>query len=645
MAKYVILFLFAVVLAVPFCAQRARRADAGAADAPGSVSGPPLRLIVVTPHIEQIRDEFAWAFDRWHRRNFGQSVTIDYRAPGGTTEILRLLEAMFVREAQRQIADVRAGDQSRLLDPAFSLEAGFAKGSTNFDIMFGGGTFDHDRLRSRGATVSARLPSSAGQQTVALARPREPLDADALTTLRQIDTRVTWQGRSLNLRIPADALLDGTEALRPLALAKTAGGTDTVETRLDLARCERLFQIRISTAPSPAFSQEHLDSIFGQNRIGSGQLWQDNRTKDRPDDWQHWFGSALSGFGIVFNRPILAELGLPEPDGFDDLTAWGYLDRLALADPRQSGSVATLYDSILNSFGWEKGWRVLREISANARGFASASTFPPQDVSQGDAAAGVAIDFYGRGQAQAIMRPGESAATSRVGYIDPPGTVYIDADPVSILRGGPHPELARRFVEFCLTVEAQALWQFPATNADTSESAAAARPSVPAEFTFKADDRPLGPVQHRLRRMPVRRDMYAKPFLEHFADQTNPFDIASDTGTRGWRDGMIVMMGAFGIDTSDDLRAAWIALNRARGNDAFPPETLAEMERHFYALPPHTLRDGRTLEFTEANYRAIADDTRRWRDPERGTRAKIHATQFFKANYRRVVELARQFGS
>ncbi|MFN5662966.1 MAG: hypothetical protein ACK48N_12895, partial [Planctomyces sp.] len=76
----------------------------------------------------------------------------------------------------------------------------------------------------------------------------------------------------------------------------------------------------------------------------------------------------------------------------------------------------------------------------------------------------------------------------------------------------------------------------------------------------------------------------------------------------------------------------------------FPPEKLAERERLFYALPPHTLRDGRTLEFTEANYRAIADDTRRWRDPERGTRAKIQATQFFKTNYRKVVEIARQVG-
>src|SRR5690606_21922861 len=99
------------------------------------------------------------------------------------------------------------------------------------------------------------------------------------------------------------------------------------------------------------------------------------------------------------------------------------------------------------------------------------STRPPIDVSQGDAVAGLAIDFYGRGQAQEVMASGETAETSRVGYVDPEGAVYIDADPVSILRGGPNPELARAFVEFLLTDEAQALWQMRATaGADAAES-------------------------------------------------------------------------------------------------------------------------------------------------------------------------------
>ncbi len=37
---------------------------------------------------------------------------------------------------------------------------------------------------------------------------------------------------------------------------------------------------------------------------------------------------------------------------------------VALADPRQSRSISTTLDAIKSSLGWEKGWRLLREVSA-----------------------------------------------------------------------------------------------------------------------------------------------------------------------------------------------------------------------------------------------------------------------------------------
>src|SRR5690606_24431834 len=119
------------------------------------------------------------------------------------------------------------------------------------------------------------------------------------------------------------------------------------------------------------------------------------------------------------------------------------------------------FDSILGNEGWDNGWRILRALSGNTRHFTNSSTKPPIDVSQGEAAAGLAIDFYGRGQAQVIN---DSGGGDRVGYTDPAGAVYVDADPVSIINGAPSPDLAKRFVRFCLTEEAQALWQFPRVN-------------------------------------------------------------------------------------------------------------------------------------------------------------------------------------
>lgn len=583
-SRLIVVTAFLIVLAIPLVVRQV-------APAAGSLAKPPPQgsrqtLIIVTPHIEQIRDEFGAGFVAWHARRFPDEppVYIDWRVPGGTTEILRLLQAVYQSQHTRALADIRAADPKRDLSVDPPLDELFPKGSIDFDLMFGGGSYDHGRLRD------SKPPMS----------------------------------------VPA------------------------------------------------GFSDAQLEEWFGDNRIGSGQLYQDARAKSKnPEDYQHWIGAALSGFGIVYNRELIKEAGLPEPVFFEDLGDFRYYRRIALADARQSGSVATLYDSILNESanaeivkgealivergldaasdaaeidrvrvearqrGWDHGWRVLRELSANAHGFAAASTYPPMAVSQGEALAGVSIDFYGRGQAQAVLGKDEDPRTGRVGYIDPPGRVFIDADPVSILRGGANPELSRRFVEFCMSREGQALWQF----APVGTPAGASNPVIEGMERDGSSGARLGPRASALRRMPARRDMYEPAWFQYFVDQADPFKAASRAPSQGWRDGMIMMMGCFGVDTSEDLREAWVALNRARVEPGFPPETLKTMEAMFYAMPTHrvTNKDGSTsdLVFSAANYKRISDDTSRWRDPIKAPEARIAYTAFFQNQYREIVRLAR----
>jgi iron(III) transport system substrate-binding protein len=482
-----------------------------------------LTLIVVSPHVQQIRTEFGTAFDRWHRHQFGQSVQIDWRTPGGTSEIVKQLEAQYA-------AAVKSG-RFDFSDPA---NPAAPPGTIGFDLMFGGGSYDHGRLKNG---VVARTPEG--------------------------------QDRRVPIAAPA------------------------------------------------GFSREQLDAWYGPNQIGAERLYD-------PD--QFWLGTALSSFGIVYNRDVLRQLGLPEPASFEDLAAPGYIGTLALADPRQSGSITTAFDSILNNEGWDRGWRILREMTANTRYFTNSATKPPIDVSAGEAAAGLAIDFYGRGQAQSIARPGEEAGASRVGYIDPPGRVYVDADPVTILRGGPNPELARRFVEFCLSEEAQALWQFPAILT-TAES---------AENPLNERGERMGPQRYQLRRMPVRRVMYER-YLPYFVDQVNPFELASSTTVRGWRAALGPMMGAFAIDIADEQRSAWAALNRARRTPGVPPDRLGEMERLFYAWPEQPMPDGGSLAFTQENFPEIRAQ---WRDPDVLARSRVVFTAFFRENYRQIRRLA-----
>ncbi|MBX3358841.1 MAG: extracellular solute-binding protein [Phycisphaeraceae bacterium] len=528
--RVLIILAFVVVLGVPFLVRAQRTGGEAAADAGREAPA----VIIVTPHVEQIRSEFGEAFSRWHQRVHGSPARVDWRAVGGTSEILKLLEAQYIAAAKH--GQVSVADGTPAAPP----------GTVGFDLMLGGGSYEHTKLK-RGVSVEAPGP---GAVAVTLKFP---------------------------MSVPA------------------------------------------------GFSRAQFDEWFGENAVGTQTLY---------DPEQYWLGTALSGFGIVYNRDVLREIGVAEPETFADLTDPRYAGLIALADPRLSGSVTTTYESILNNGGWEKGWRTLRELSANARYFASSSTKPPMDVAAGDAAAGLSIDFYGRGQAQSVLRPGEAAGSGRVGYVDPKGAVYIDADPVSVLLGGPSPELARRFVEFCMTEEAQLLWQLPSRHDPRS-----------ANNPVGSDGERMGPLQYELRRMPSQRRVYAE-YLPHFVDQVDPFVLATDVKSRGWRDSIAPMMAAFGIESLDEQREAWRAVLTAREGAVHDPALrplLEEMEKAFFAMPTHTIvhEDGRVerLEFNEKNYKAIAEDTQKWRHPVKAAKAKIEYTGFFRESYRRVVDL------
>lgn len=507
----------AVVLGIPFALRPAqsRTTDASA-----------VRLIIVTPHIEQIRIEFAEAFDAWHRKNHGTPAVIDWRTPGGTSEIIKQLEAQYT-------AALAQGRYEISKDAGGKPEVTMAPGTVGYDLMFGGGSFDHGRLKTGVAFIN---PESKN--------------------------------------LPKD--------------------------------------FRVPMAAPAGFTQAFLDEAFGANQIGAQQLYD-------PD--QYWIGTALSSFGIVYNRDLLTELSIPEPDSFEDLTDPRYFGLIALADPRQSGSITTTFDSILNNKGWDQGWKILREIAANTRYFTNSAPKPPIDISAGEAAAGLAIDFYGRGQAQYIGKNRDGK--DRLGYVDPVGATYIDADPITLLRGAPHPDLAKRFIAFCLTEEAQALWNFAPRSSPTD----------------------LGPRQHVLRRMPVRRMMYEK-HADRLVDRgIDPFAAATQVKTQGWRSGIGLMMGAFSIDIADDQREAWRYLIAARNTPSLSNDSLVQLEQLFYAWPTTPITDGpnagKSLDFTAENFRTIRNE---WRNADTQARLRIGYTTFFRSNYRQIVAQAESLG-
>jgi ABC-type Fe3+ transport system substrate-binding protein len=250
-----------------------------------------------------------------------------------------------------------------------------------------------------------------------------------------------------------------------------------------------------------------------------------------------WFGTALSSFGIIYNRQALFQLGLPEPRTWSDLTDPRYRNWLILADPNKSSSARATFMVIVErtmadsakrreseDIGWARGLGLITLISSNARLFSDSSQAIPGAVSTGDAAAGMTIDFNARAQVDAV---GED----RLGYVEPADATALNPDPVALIRGAPHRQLAIRFIEFCLSEPGQRLW---ITRAGA----------------------PGGPKQTSLRRLPIMASVYDSP--RDFTDNVNPYKTAAGFNTSPARRKTFGILGdliqASCIDVLDDLR-------------------------------------------------------------------------------------------
>ncbi|MCE0521423.1 MAG: extracellular solute-binding protein [Methylacidiphilales bacterium] len=295
------------------------------------------------------------------------------------------------------------------------------------------------------------------------------------------------------------------------------------------------------------------------------------------DPNHEWFASALSGFGIITNEQVRRAVGLPEVHAWADLADPRLLGWISASDPRASSSALAIYEIILQSYGWEKGWAVLMEMSGNVRNFLSSSAASAVEVGMGDAAYGVAIDTYGQAQAGYY-------GSDDVSFVLPEGQTVITPDSIAILKNPPHPELARHFVEFALSREGQLLWMLP-------------------------KGAPGGATKNVINRMSVMPALYDElagrtPIL------TNPFKLHSDfvyseqLGSER-RAILSVLIAAWMIDTHDLLVPAWKALNSATAQKlpaARRQKLLAEL-----VAPP----------CTEAELLHLADTD--WKDPLKRT--------------------------
>jgi iron(III) transport system substrate-binding protein len=501
-------------------------------------------LVLITPHNEAIRYEFTRAFSEFYKARTGRTVRLDWRSVSGTNEITRYLKSEFYS----------------------SFERFWTRSGRNWSVE-AAASFDNPSV-SPSASPESDTPAQSARRAF--------LESD--------------------VGVGIDLFFGG-------------GAFDFIQQ----ARAGRLVDCGFIQANPRWFTDESIPQMV------SGEPYYDPEGR--------WIGTCLSSFGICYNIDSLERLGFKAvPASWNDLTNPLLLKQVALADPTKSGSAAKAFEMVIQqqmqetlrasgeadpaipadspalTAGWVKGLQLILKASANARYFTDSASKVPIDVSLGDAAIGMCIDFYGRFQSEAVQL---DSGLPRMKYFTPLGGSSIGVDPIGLLRGAKNKDTARLFIEYVLSLDGQKLWNFKVGT-------------------------PGGPTRYALRRLPIRKELYAAEYKTFLSDpEVVPYEAAKfftyhEPWTGPLFSAMRFIIRVMCLDAHDEQTAAWNALITA----GFPPQATA------------TFLDMSAVAYDQAE--GPIRNTLRSADRIKEVQLAKQLGDQFRAQYRKAGQLARE---
>ena len=159
-------------------------------------------------------------------------------------------------------------------------------------------------------------------------------------------------------------------------------------------------------------------------------------------------GLYAGPLGWAVNEELLKKQGKPIPRTWEDLAKPEYKGLVAVANPNTSGTAYTMLVTILQIFGEEKGWNYLARLHKNVAQYTKSGSAPGQLAGRGEVA--IAIVFLH----DAVLFAEEGFPVKPTSPAD--GTGY-EVGGLSLIKGAPHPEIAKRFIDWALSPDVQVI--------------------------------------------------------------------------------------------------------------------------------------------------------------------------------------------
>ncbi len=169
------------------------------------------------------------------------------------------------------------------------------------------------------------------------------------------------------------------------------------------------------------------------------------------DDWA-WTGFYTGAIGFITNTEFLEENNAEAPTSWDDLLDPVFENNVSLAFPYTSGTAYTTWATRIQQLGLEDAldwWEEFDQQSIHHYTKSGTGSIP--QVGLGEIAVGI-------GFSHDILAKGVNQGYPVKMTFPEEGTGY-EVGGLSMIKGAPQPELAKQFIDWCFSVQAQNLFQ------------------------------------------------------------------------------------------------------------------------------------------------------------------------------------------
>jgi len=162
-----------------------------------------------------------------------------------------------------------------------------------------------------------------------------------------------------------------------------------------------------------------------------------------------WVGYYFGAIGFASNTEFLKRAGVPAPSSWQDLLKPAYKGQISIAFPYTSGTSYTVLATLVQMMGEDKAFEYWRKLNQSIHHYDKSGSAPVTQAGLGEV--GIAVSF-----SHDILTKGSDKGYPITMTFPSEGTGY-EIGGISLVKGGQEPDLAKKFVDWALSVRSQNL--------------------------------------------------------------------------------------------------------------------------------------------------------------------------------------------